>query len=632
MLCLTERDLSMRVLFFIEPLIMHNRPFHYWAWLDYSAKMYRALSASQPSYDFRFLTNDALTLRATAPYEPEPKMLPRRGQGLPANIVLGMQQEVIREIFNASNVAILEGFHREEWPADQINRYGELIRARLDGFIPDIIITRTPVPFLSVAYPDAMVLGTECGPFSRSPYPLTTFLDPTGLWARSVPGACSAELLQRSATEAEKQFLGQIRDHYLPFFRATSPFHELESRLRKRHRRLALLPLQFSGESGFELNSPFRNQGEFLFHVLERLPEGLGLLVVEHPTAHWIGDIIDEETREYVAKRFPQVTFVDWQSADSAGQVLIHHVDYVMSISSSLGLQALFWQKSLVAVGWSQLKPYATFAGVEQIDLSVDAGEGARFEGALAWLMSHYYSHEGYSLSDGDWLDRFFRTCKSRLAAGVSGLALHDPIAPLEDVARDLCSNLPETRERRDSLLAGLLKNGKFESWRGGVGPFMTRGATCDAWEIIPGEGNTVRVSREDFRTPGGNSRKKSRHCIRVERSKCGGTPSFLLQRMPQVSRCAGALVTVRFWARSRARDFIAVYLFQQMANPALTPRGSEARTFSLDPEWTQHEYSTRMPALGSDAPGAGNHTELVFCLPADAGAAEFDLAMVELS
>ena len=126
--------------------------------------------------------------------------------------------------------------------------------------------------------------------------------------------------------------------------------------MRKRHRRLCLLPLQFAGEPGFELNSPFRNQGEYLFHVLERLPADLGLLVIEHPTAHWIGDIIDDETREYVRGQYPQVTFVDWQRVESAGQYLIHHVDYVIGVSSSLGLQALLVE----TVGCCWVEPPAT--------------------------------------------------------------------------------------------------------------------------------------------------------------------------------------------------------------------------------------------------------------------------------
>lgn len=422
--------------------MMHSRPFHYWAWLHFLANIFRAFTKTRIGYDFRFVMNEALVLRAVAPYDSAPQNPARRGQGLSQAQVVGLPQKAIREIFNTSNVAILEGLVAGQWASEQVARYGELVASRLGDFVPDIIITWTPVPFLSHAFPDSLVLSTECGPFSRAPYPMTTFLDPYGLWAKSIPCVAAPELLQRTANEEERRLLERIRTQYRSHFESTSPFHGLETQMRKRHRRLCLLPLQFAGEPGFELNSPFRNQGEYLFHVLERLPADLGLLVIEHPTAHWIGDIIDDETREYVRGQYPQVTFVDWQRVESAGQYLIHHVDYVISISSSLGLQAVFWSKPLAAVGWSHLQPYATFNDLEHIDASVAPEDGAKHDGALAWLFRHYYMHEHYGLHSAEWLDRFFRTCKDRLNGGSAGLELYDPIAPTDELVKHLCSPL----------------------------------------------------------------------------------------------------------------------------------------------------------------------------------------------
>ena len=201
----------MRVLFFIEPLVMHSRPFHYWAWLHFLANIFRTFTKARMGYDFRFVMNEALVLRAVAPYDSAPQNPARRGQGLSQAQVVGLPQKAIREIFDTSNIAILEGLVAGQWASEQVARYGELVASRLGDFVPDVIITWTPVPFLSHAFPDSLVLATECGPFSRAPYPITTFLDPHGLWAKSIPCVAAPELLQRTANEEERRFLEGIR-------------------------------------------------------------------------------------------------------------------------------------------------------------------------------------------------------------------------------------------------------------------------------------------------------------------------------------------------------------------------------------------------------------------------------------
>ena len=51
----------MRILFFVEPLVMHNRPFHYWAWLSIYARMMQSLRGR---HELRVIVNEALAERA----------------------------------------------------------------------------------------------------------------------------------------------------------------------------------------------------------------------------------------------------------------------------------------------------------------------------------------------------------------------------------------------------------------------------------------------------------------------------------------------------------------------------------------------------------------------------------------
>lgn len=621
----------MRILFYIEPLVMHNRPFHYWAWLGYSAQVFRALRDAGKDYRFRFLVNRALWNRAVSPYVANPPNPSQQGQGLSANLVVMMDQESIREIFNAPNIAILDGLHRRTWSSERVATYGRLIREKLGNFVPDIIITRTPVPHLSAAYPDALVLGTECGPFSRRPYPITTFYDPRGLWAESIPGAYADRLIERHPDAEEKQFLDALRQHYLPYFLSTSPFGDLEKQMRHRFRRLALLPLQFAGESGFDLNSPFRNQGEYLFHVLERLPRDVGLLVVEHPSALWIGDFIDEETRHHLEREYRNVVFIDCRTIESAGQHLVHHVDYVICISSSLALQALFWSKPLVSVGWSHYRPYATFQGVESIDVDMESHAFPSRDGALAWLLRHYYPQDIHALHDGEWLDRFFTTSVQRSARGMTGLDFYDPIAPGMQIAERLRVPLPSVRGPSSHSLGDLLRNGDFSRFSTGKQPFDSSNAASDGWELIAGSGHSIRLARRAFTSSDPGPEDREGHYLHVEVPRRKSGEAFFLQRVPGITRLAGSFVSLRFWARSPDAATISTYFFQQTGDPTVPCQGTIANDFELTTDWHLYTYTTTLPPLTSKRLGAGNHTEVVFRIPLDGNPSCFDLAMVEL-
>ncbi len=388
----------MRILVHIEPLVMHGRPFHYWAWLGRAAALARTIAPR--GHAFRFVLNEALAERALAPFEGSRTGGPQSGQGLPAEWVVRVRQDEVRRHFNAPNLAILDGFHHGRWPAEKVAAAGHALRERLDGFVPEVILTYTPAPHLAAAFPGALVLHTENGMFSRAPFPATQYFDPLGLYARSVPGAHARELLARKATDADRAWLDGLRAAYRAWLLAASPFHGLEQALRRRFRRLALLPLQFGGEAGFDLNGPFRNQGEFLFHVLERLPEGMGLVVTEHPTAHWLGDAIDPETRAWVRTRWPQVAWVDPAIAAHGSQMVMLHVDDVIGYSSSLALQAMFWQKPLVSVGWGLPRTFATAEGVDQLDPARPRDARVDHDGAVAWLMRHYFVPEALCLHD----------------------------------------------------------------------------------------------------------------------------------------------------------------------------------------------------------------------------------------
>jgi hypothetical protein len=611
----------MRVLFWIEPLVLHGRPFHLAAWLDESVRTARALLSVGRGTSCRFAMNEALAFRASS-----------RAHGPSRESLVTFRQEEIRSIFDAANIDILAGLHAGDWPEAKVGRYASLVRERLGGFAPDVVVTHTPDAHLRAAFPRAVIVGTGCGLFSRDPFPVTTFYDPRGLWDRSTPAVFAHALLDRAAREGERELLERVRTHYSQHFEVTSPFAETEARLRKRFHRLALLPLQLGGEPGFDLHAPMRTQGEYLLHVLERVPSELGVVITEHPTGISVGDRIDEETEEWVAKAFPNAIFVDWRAAPSVGQTLVRHVDYVVSVSSSIGLQALLWRKALVSVGRSHLDALASVHGPASIDLSIDPASLPSRDGVLGWLLSRYYVPASSGFDDGLWLDAFFRRALDRAGEDFGPTFFEDSEAPSPH-AGAWCAPLPQRPTVDLSALSRLVENGDFADWPRGEGPFFGSGPACRGWEVVASAGSLVEVRRvptkgvdpsEDHLLP--------EDCVRITRSDAGSAPTFFLQRVPDVTRLAGAFVMLEFWARSPTRASIDAYFFQQLDSPRAMSRGTPARTFVLEPKWQRLRYVATLPPVGEEeARGARSHTEVAFAIPPGLGEAIVEMTRVSL-
>ncbi|MFN8588867.1 MAG: hypothetical protein U0704_13820 [Candidatus Eisenbacteria bacterium] len=402
-----------------------------------------------------------------------------------------------------------------------------------------------------------------------------------------------------------------MRDALARHHAATTVFAGTERRLRERFRTLALLPLQFGGEFGFDSNGPFRNQGEYLFHVLERIPADVGLLVSHHPTSLWVGDRIDEETQEYLAHACPQAIFVPPGAAANAGQMLVPHVDSVISVSSSLGLQAAFWGKRLIAPGWSHLREWADSGRVE------DLAEGAlspptNHDAAFAWLMRHYWM-DLHGALDGPTLHAHIAGMLARHRDGARGLALLADSGALERYEAAVLRALPELPEPIE-VSGEWLDNGRLEGRPNG---------TPDGWRWLSGAGAD--------QSPGSVAGPNDGPAFRLERRDPGTSGTVLYQRLADLRKLAGAFVTVRFLARGSDGEAVSVYFYQQFGAQGSPARGTDPGSFAVGPEWQEFRYTVTIPAVGDATLGEGHHTELAFLFPPSLPNAWIELACVTL-
>lgn len=598
----------MRVLFFLEPLVMHSRPFHYWAWLGIYADMLKPLLAA--GHEVRLITNEALAERAVATFDRGP--VTQKGHGIPPEVVVALPQTAVRQFFDRPNVAIIAALQRrDDEPA--IAAYGAFLREVLGDFTPDVMLSLLPAAQLGAAFPEALLLHTETAAYSRAPFPFCLFFDPMGCWDRSLLAQVAADLTQFREEPGERQLLSAFRRRFGAYFAQTSPFRQLEAELRAEYARIAFLPLQFGGEPGFDLNADFRNQGEYLLHVVEQLPDDTALVVVEHPTAHWVGDIIDEETRGYLAEFHPEVRFLDFRTASSAGQYLVHHADYVIAVSTSLALQALLFGRAVVSVGHSHIETLAQVRGIENVPrfgpLPLPAPE---LERLLAWLLARYFVPAEMT-RDPAWLLAFFERSLTRARQRELGPGFFDAVFTSERA--HLFDALEGFRFR------ARLENGDLSHWSAGPGPFAIGAGAPDGFHVVDLSGGVGTLSK---------SEDGSAYALRLERTATGRGPTLLLQRIPDLSRSAGTLARLSFRARATPAVDLGVYFYLQPSDGE-SGLGTPLKRLRLSPEWQDFSHDVALPALEERQPGLGNHLELVFALGREAGAAAIELSSLVL-
>jgi len=287
----------MRICLYVEPLLLHSKPHHYWAWLQLGGEMLAALQSQ--GVECRIVTSETLAERGSTLHD------------WPRSLFRALRQRDIKGNSRRSNLTHLSEFHRGTYPEQELARIAQTLKAKLDFFEPDLVLTWSPAPFFKVAFPEATVLHIDCGMASRAPFPMNLFFDPTGLFDQSVPGQCGDQLLAHTPSEGEASLLRNLRSHFGAMFEGLSPLQPVAEQLRTLFDTLWLLPLQFQGEMAFETTGQFRNVGEVLWHVMEAVPANVGVIVTEHPTGFWTGDYLDAESLQELRRLFPNCLLFD---------------------------------------------------------------------------------------------------------------------------------------------------------------------------------------------------------------------------------------------------------------------------------------------------------------------------------
>jgi len=292
---------------------------------------------------------------------------------------------------------------------------------------PDVIISfLTPAEFIKDLFPDAIILYTEFGIFSRAPFPRSFYFDYDGMFGDGFIAKNQQELATYKISPEQKNELEIIRKSFLfDEISRKNPLSNLLIDPAGKYEKIILLPLQFSQYFGFDAHCHYQSQYEFLVDVLERIPNNYGVLVTEHNG--WEPVIVTENV-EYLLSVYPNLIYKpEIYKYTNASQYILPFVDGVISVSSSVGLQALLWDIPIFCEWKSHLKAFSRVKKLEEIEdyycKNQADGEGV-FDGALYYLLSRYYLSEKYAY-DGAFFSSWLETINKNITNGLTGLDVY---------------------------------------------------------------------------------------------------------------------------------------------------------------------------------------------------------------
>lgn len=276
-----------------------------------------------------------------------------------------------------------------------------------NGFVPDVVLCwETPTRVFRELYPEALTIDLMPGFVSRPPYPRTISIDPCGLYKDCWYSPDNLKELEVS--DGQREEYAAIRETYEKFFRELGDRDVLQRR--DPRKKLSLVPLQISGYFGFRDNCAFASQYEFLRDaVLNARDE---TMIVTQYTGGAVKNLeLDEANVAYLnGLNGNVIVFEDrFNKIDTVSQFFITLTDKVYSVSSTMGIQAVFYGKELVSPSRSHLKYLAA------------GNDPAKVEDVMVTLLTRGTLLLGRIADEKDYFAAVVKNMLQKKAAGLTG-------------------------------------------------------------------------------------------------------------------------------------------------------------------------------------------------------------------
>ena len=377
----------MKILFYVEPLIEQDKPYWKDVWISvFCRDIINTLNQSKNNYEFIIMTNEAIAQKVNIDTP-----------------IIELTQKELLEPFNTTNyMDVTTAWHNETYAAEHLEDYKNLMLEKLGGFIPDIIITFSPVPFFKNMFKDTLILHHEYSIFSRLPYPHSWFLDPVGMHSNLFLNKFANEIKSNVLSENQTSLVNDFKQLCQNILSSKSPFKAIFEEKRKQFDHLVLLPLQFSRYFSFDDLVHFKSQYEYCVYILDNVPSNIGVVVNTHPDY----PVISKEAVEFLKTKYSNFIYEeDFNTIYASGQFILPFVDAVITVSSSIGLQTLLFDKKLITLSDKTFSFIADDTNVNNIE-NVLKSDNINKDVFLYFILTRYSLTSEY-LHNVEWLDSF---------------------------------------------------------------------------------------------------------------------------------------------------------------------------------------------------------------------------------
>lgn len=404
------------ILFFFDPWVELSSDFRYGDFLHQMEAKITPLVSDLPGIHVACAVSDNFM-----------QVIRARNTATPASVrFIELPYARLRQVYGSYLEASTD-FLGDNPDADKLKQLANIVTTAAGDCVPDVILMHeSHAPYLDIAWPQALTLHGMFGVTHRAPFPRTNFYDPHGLYSKSSLNIFYDDIIDSVSLEDEDLVLiAKIRSWYAAQMLPHDPvWHHVEL-IRHKFDKLVLLPLQVDNYFAFNGCSDYKDQLDFLQDVFAKLPRDWGVIVTTHGE---YTSSVDEYLIKSLRKEHQNFVFFDeLRSVPTVSSCLLAHVDGVVSVSSSIALQAaVIYDLPVIAAGKSHINCLATCdldnAAKAFTIHERDVGYAENRLKVVKFILSRYTLFTDAQLSSPHWLVNHLGKLKTLKDSGGQGL------------------------------------------------------------------------------------------------------------------------------------------------------------------------------------------------------------------
>ncbi len=193
----------------------------------------------------------------------------------------------LRDIFEdkfISHNEIVEKFYYGNLTPNNLQDLKALYSRKLEGFVPDLVMQfEYHNKCYDDIFPKAFKLTFQGGLFKRGIGPETYIIDPSGSFKDSSLNIFRDEINNFVISEQQNTLIDNFKRRLSNLIKENTSFiSTLLAPYKEKFDYLVLLPLQMSNHYGFDTETGFKTQYDYLEYVLDNVPKNVGVIVTEH--------------------------------------------------------------------------------------------------------------------------------------------------------------------------------------------------------------------------------------------------------------------------------------------------------------------------------------------------------------